>query len=165
MHPVPAQGAPDSTVEPAPLDTTPPTSTTSCAIPAPGLPTAATRPAAANRFHAIFAAPPAATFPAAAMEPPARDAGSPADPLPAPIDTPATTEAPVLAAELNARWAAARLPFQLDRRGVAQLWAVCAAGAEAQAPLLFIIGSEKRAVHQAQRWAALAWPKAAATAA
>jgi hypothetical protein len=60
------------------------------------------------------------------------------------------------AADLNAHWAAARLPFRLDRRGVAQLWAVYPAGADTQHPLLFIIGNEKRAVRQAQRWAATA---------
>ena len=60
---------------------------------------------------------------------------------------------PVLAAELNAQWAAERLPFRLDRRGVAHLWAVYPAGQEALQPLLFIIGDEARAVHQAVRWA------------
>jgi hypothetical protein len=63
---------------------------------------------------------------------------------------------PVLAAELNAQWAAARLPFRLDRRGVAHLWAVYPAGQEALQPLLFIIGDEARAVHQAVRWATTA---------
>jgi hypothetical protein len=60
---------------------------------------------------------------------------------------------PVLADELNAHWAAARLPFRLARRGVAQLWAVYPAGQEALQPLLFIIGDEARAVRQAQHWA------------
>ncbi len=63
---------------------------------------------------------------------------------------------PVLAAELNAHWAAARLPFRLDRRGVAHLWAVYPAGQEALQPLLFIIGDEARAVRQAVRWATTA---------
>lgn len=63
---------------------------------------------------------------------------------------------PVLAAELNAQWAAARMPFRLDRRGVAHLWAVYPAGQEALQPLLFIVGDEARAVHQAVRWATTA---------
>ena len=63
---------------------------------------------------------------------------------------------PVLAAELNAQWAAARLPFRLDRRGVAHLWAVYPAGQGALQPLLFIIGDEARAVYQAVRWATTA---------
>lgn len=61
---------------------------------------------------------------------------------------------PLMAAELNARWAAAHLPFRLNRHGVAHLWAVCAADAAAPQPLLFIVGREARAVRQAQRWAA-----------
>lgn len=66
------------------------------------------------------------------------------------------SDPPVSAADLNAYWAAARLPFRLDRRGVAHLWAVYPAGADMRQPLLFIIGNEKRAVRQAQRWAATA---------
>jgi hypothetical protein len=155
MHSVPAPGAPDSTAEHL-LGTTPPISSTGLSAPAPELPGTGTRAPAVNGFRAIFAGGSAAT-----AEPPATSTGSPTET----IDAPVATDAPALASELNARWAAARMPFRLDRRGVAQLWAVCAAGTEAQAPLLFIVGSEKRAVHQAQRWAALAWPKAAATAA
>ncbi len=63
------------------------------------------------------------------------------------------SDLPVLATDLNAQWAAARLPYRLDRCGVAQLWAVHLAGADMQPPLLFIIGNEPRAVQQAQRWA------------
>lgn len=61
---------------------------------------------------------------------------------------------PVSAAELNAQWAAAHLPYRLNRRGVAHLWAVYPAGADDGQPLLFIVGAETRAVSQAQRWAA-----------
>ena len=63
------------------------------------------------------------------------------------------SDLPALASDLNARWAAARLPYRLDRRGVAHLWAVYPAGADMRPPLLFIIGDETRAVRQAQRWA------------
>jgi len=62
--------------------------------------------------------------------------------------------APVSASDLNAHWAAERLPYRLDRRGVAHLWAVYPAAPDALQPLLFIIGDEARAVHQAVRWAA-----------
>lgn len=73
---------------------------------------------------------------------------------------------PLVAAELNARWAAARLPFRLNRHGVAHLWAICAADAAVPQPLLFIVGREPRAVSQAQRWAAtLAHDKTASAAA
>ena len=69
-------------------------------------------------------------------------------------DLPAlASDLPALASDLNARWAAARLPFRLDRPGVAHLWAVYPAGADLRPPLLFIIGDETRAVLQAQRWA------------
>jgi hypothetical protein len=61
---------------------------------------------------------------------------------------------PVSAAELNKQWASANLPYRLDRRGVAHLWAVYPAAAENGQPLLFIIGAETRAVSQARRWAA-----------
>lgn len=57
------------------------------------------------------------------------------------------------ASDLNAHWAAERLPYQLDRRGVANLWVVCPAASEARQPILFIIGNERRAVAQARRWA------------
>lgn len=61
---------------------------------------------------------------------------------------------PRSALELNTLWAAEQVPYRLDRRGVAQLWAVCAAGRDLETPLLFIVGNERRAVAQAQRWAA-----------
>lgn len=63
------------------------------------------------------------------------------------------SNSPALASELNARWAAARLPYRLDRRGVAHLWAVYPAGADVRSPLAFIIGDEPKAVRQAERWA------------
>lgn len=62
----------------------------------------------------------------------------------------------VSAADLNAHWAAARLPYRLNRRGVAHLWAVYPAAPDALQPLLFIIGNEARAVDQAVRWASFA---------
>lgn len=61
---------------------------------------------------------------------------------------------PRSALELNTHWAAERLPYRLDRRGVAHLWAVFPAGCELETPLLFIVGSEGHAVAQALRWAA-----------
>jgi len=63
---------------------------------------------------------------------------------------------PRSAFELNTFWAAEQVPYRLDRRGVAHLWAVCAAGRDLETPLLFIVGSEGRAVAQALRWAATA---------
>lgn len=63
---------------------------------------------------------------------------------------------PVSASDLNAHWAAERLPYRLDRRGVAHLWAVYPSAPDALQPLLFIVGDEARAVLQAVRWAAFA---------
>lgn len=71
---------------------------------------------------------------------------------------------PVSAADLNAHWAAARLPYRLNRRGVAHLWAVYPAAPEALQPVLFIIGDEARAVGQAVRWASFADAAAAVAA-
>ncbi len=69
------------------------------------------------------------------------------------------------AVALNARWAAERFPYRLDRRGVADLWAVYRAGTELQPPLLFIVGHEPHAVRQAERWADAARERPAAAAA
>lgn len=71
---------------------------------------------------------------------------------------------PVSASDLNAHWAAERLPYRLDRRGVAHLWAVYPAAPDALQPLLFIVGTEARAVHQAVRWASFAGADEAAAA-
>lgn len=73
---------------------------------------------------------------------------------------------PRSAFELNTFWATEQVPYRLDRRGVAHLWAVCAAGRDLETPLLFIVGNEECAVAQAMRWAATSvMPGAAASAA
>ena len=60
---------------------------------------------------------------------------------------------PKLALELNDLWAAEGRSFRLGRHGVAHLWAIWNERPDSGQPLLFIVGSEERAVAQAHAWA------------
>ncbi|MEZ5860599.1 MAG: hypothetical protein R3D28_16750 [Geminicoccaceae bacterium] len=60
---------------------------------------------------------------------------------------------PKLAQELNDLWAAEGRSYRLGRHGVAHLWAIWHDRPDSGQPLLFIVGSEERAVAQAHAWA------------
>lgn len=60
---------------------------------------------------------------------------------------------PKLALELNDLWAAEGRTYRLGRHGVAHLWAIWNEKPDSGQPLLFIVGSEERAVAQAHAWA------------
>ncbi len=60
---------------------------------------------------------------------------------------------PKLALELNDLWAAEGRSYRLGRHGVAHLWAIWNERPDSGQPLLFIVGSEERAVAQAHAWA------------